>query len=36
MGAAARVRVERSFKEEHLTTALMEFYRELLSSGGER
>jgi glycosyltransferase involved in cell wall biosynthesis len=35
MGIAARIRVEGSFKEEHLTAALMQFYRELLSSQGE-
>jgi glycosyltransferase involved in cell wall biosynthesis len=34
MGVAGRIRVERSFKQEHLTAALMQFYRELLSSHG--
>ncbi len=36
MGRAARLRVEREFKEEHLTSALMRFYQDLATSEGTR
>jgi glycosyltransferase involved in cell wall biosynthesis len=32
MGKAARIRIERQFVQEHLTSALMRFYKELLAS----